>query len=67
MQKNYAVLIYFFLITSYVGSSQEYKFQHITTVDGLSHNEVRRIVKDSQGKLQIPQKMKFLFRKSSRY
>jgi AraC-like DNA-binding protein len=49
MQKNYAVLIYFFLITSYVGSSQEYKFQHITTVDGLSHNEVRRIVKDSQG------------------
>ncbi|MBC8767312.1 helix-turn-helix domain-containing protein [Arenibacter sp. BSSL-BM3] len=32
-----------------VGWSQEYKFQHITTVDGLSHNEVRKIVKDNQG------------------
>ena len=49
MQKNYVALIFIFLIAFFVGWSQEYKFQHITTVDGLSHNEVRRIVKDSHG------------------
>ncbi|WP_192877700.1 two-component regulator propeller domain-containing protein [Arenibacter hampyeongensis] len=49
MQKKYAALIFIFLIAFFVGWSQEYKFQHITTVDGLSHNEVRRIVKDSHG------------------
>lgn len=42
------------LITTFVGFlnfcfSQEYKFHHITTIDGLSHNEVRKIVKDSEG------------------
>lgn len=49
MRKKYAALIFIFLIAFIVGWSQEYKFQHITTVDGLSHNEVRRIVKDSHG------------------
>jgi len=49
MQKNIAALIFIFLITFFEGWSQEYKFQHLTTVDGLSHNEVRRIVKDSHG------------------
>jgi len=49
MRKNCAALIFIFLITLCVGWSQEYKFQHITTVDGISHNEVRRIIKDSQG------------------
>jgi len=33
--------------------SQEYDFQHLTTVDGLSHNEVRKIVKDSEGFLWL--------------
>lgn len=41
-------------ITAFVGFfnfcfSQEYQFQHLTTIDGLSHNEVRKIVKDSEG------------------
>tara|TARA_R110000868_G_scaffold132180_1_gene342751 strand:+ start:21600 stop:24482 length:2883 start_codon:yes stop_codon:yes gene_type:complete len=49
MQKKYVAPIFIFLITFFVGWSQEYKFQHLTTVDGLSHNEVRRIVKDSRG------------------
>lgn len=49
MRKNYIALIFIFLLTLSVGWSQEYKFQHITTVDGLSHNEVRKIVKDNQG------------------
>ena len=49
MRKNYATLIYIFFLTLNFGWSQEYKFQHITTVDGLSHNEVRKIVKDNQG------------------
>ncbi|MEG3655787.1 two-component regulator propeller domain-containing protein [Arenibacter palladensis] len=49
MRKNYAALIFIFLLTLCVGWSQDYKFQHITTVDGLSHNEVRKIVKDNQG------------------
>ncbi|WP_181938003.1 two-component regulator propeller domain-containing protein [Arenibacter sp. P308M17] len=49
MPKNYAALIFIFFIAFLAGRSQEYKFQHITTVEGLSHNEVRRIVKDSQG------------------
>tara|TARA_R110002050_G_scaffold161882_5_gene291697 strand:+ start:11877 stop:14765 length:2889 start_codon:yes stop_codon:yes gene_type:complete len=49
MQKNYAALIFIFLITLNIGWSQEYKFQHITTIDGLSHNEVRKIIKDSHG------------------
>ena len=43
-----------FLIAAFVGFlnfciSQEYKFHHITTIDGLSHNEVRKIVKDTEG------------------
>lgn len=29
--------------------SQDYRFHHLTTVDGLSHNEVRKIVKDTEG------------------
>lgn len=33
--------------------SQTYEFQHITTIDGLSHNEVRKIVKDSYGYLWL--------------
>ena len=33
--------------------SQKYEFQHITTVNGLSHNEVRKIVKDSNGFLWL--------------
>ncbi|SHI54693.1 ligand-binding sensor domain-containing protein [Arenibacter nanhaiticus] len=49
VRKNHASLIFVFLITFYVGWSQEYKFQHLTTVDGLSHNEVRKIVKDDRG------------------
>ncbi|WP_158285120.1 two-component regulator propeller domain-containing protein [Arenibacter aquaticus] len=49
MRKYYAVLIIIFLINLSVGWSQEYEFQHITTVNGLSHNEVRKIVKDNQG------------------
>ena len=53
MRKNYAALIFIFLITLNAGWSQEYKFQHITTVDGLSHNEVRKIVKDSRGFLWL--------------
>lgn len=37
------------LIASNNSYAQHYKFHHITTVDGLSHNEVRKIVKDSEG------------------
>ncbi|HUH46986.1 MAG TPA: two-component regulator propeller domain-containing protein, partial [Arenibacter sp.] len=42
------------LITVFVGLfkccfAQDYKFHHITTIDGLSHNEVRKIVKDTEG------------------
>ena len=33
--------------------SQTYDFNHLSTVDGLSHNEVRRIVKDSYGYLWL--------------
>lgn len=41
-------------ITAFVGFfnfcfSQDYKFHHISTIDGLSHNEVRKIVKDTEG------------------
>ena len=49
MRKNYAALTFIFLLILNIGWSQEYKFQHITTIDGLSHNEVRKIVKDNQG------------------
>ncbi|HLT50418.1 MAG TPA: two-component regulator propeller domain-containing protein [Arenibacter sp.] len=49
IERKYFPLILFFLAIPLLGWSQEYKFQHITTIDGLSHNEVRKIVKDSRG------------------
>ena len=49
MRKYDAALIFVLLMITLFGWAQEYKFRHITTVDGLSHNEVRKIVKDSHG------------------
>lgn len=49
MKKKYFPNILFFALTFLCSWSQEYKFHHITTIDGLSHNEVRKIVKDSEG------------------
>ncbi|GAA3554340.1 ligand-binding sensor domain-containing protein [Snuella lapsa] len=51
MFKKQIILIFGYLCTSFILSSQDYKFRHITTVDGLSHNEVRKIVKDTEGYL----------------
>ena len=49
MQRDYLFRLFFYLLTCSLSWSQDYNFQHITTVDGLSHNEVRKIVKDSKG------------------
>ncbi|SIR32371.1 two-component regulator propeller domain-containing protein [Maribacter ulvicola] len=48
MLKIYVSLI-IVLLAPPICWSQEYHFQHLTTVDGLSHNEVRKIVKDDKG------------------
>ena len=49
MQRDYLIRLFFYLLTCSLSWAQDYNFQHITTVDGLSHNEVRKIVKDSKG------------------
>lgn len=49
MQKKHLVLLLAIVSSFILVNAQEYKFGHITTVDGLSHNEVRKIVKDSTG------------------
>ncbi|GGW52124.1 ligand-binding sensor domain-containing protein [Arenibacter certesii] len=50
-QRKIILVILFFI--SINGFSQEYLFNHYTTVDGLSHNEVRKIVKDTDGFLWL--------------
>ncbi|GGW39518.1 AraC family transcriptional regulator [Arenibacter certesii] len=49
MRNNYTILIIGLLMTVYCSWSQEYKFQHFSSVDGISHNEVRKIIKDDKG------------------
>ncbi|WP_339708393.1 two-component regulator propeller domain-containing protein [uncultured Kriegella sp.] len=49
MKRDDLIPLFFCLMTCFFSWSQEYDFHHITTVDGLSHNEVRKIVKDSKG------------------
>ncbi|GAA3584683.1 ligand-binding sensor domain-containing protein [Snuella lapsa] len=51
MLRNSIAQFLVFLSISLSLFSQDYKFRHITTVDGLSHNEVRKIVKDTEGYL----------------
>ncbi|MCK0156303.1 helix-turn-helix domain-containing protein [Cellulophaga sp. F20128] len=49
MKKKYFSLVLFLILTCFYAWSQEYPFDHVTTVNGLSHNEVRKITKDSEG------------------
>lgn len=47
------LILYLGVLIPYNLFSQNYQFHHITTIDGLSHNEVRKIVKDSYGYLWL--------------
>ncbi|MBC7000373.1 two-component regulator propeller domain-containing protein [Cytophaga sp. FL35] len=49
MRRYSTLVLLFSLTTLFKVFGQEYPFKHLTTVDGLSHNEVRKIVKDSRG------------------
>lgn len=42
-----------FLFVSVFCHAQDYEFGHLTTLEGLSHNEVRKIIKDTDGFLWL--------------
>lgn len=47
IKKTFILFLFVFLPLFLLG--QDYKFHHFTTVEGLPHNEVRKIAKDSSG------------------